>query len=322
MSGAPDRGGRTGPVVFLMGPTGAGKTALALGLAARLPMGLVSVDSAMIYRGLDIGTDKPGATVLARFPHRLIDIRDVDQAYSAEEFRHDALSAIRDLLAHGRIPLLVGGTGLYFRALEHGLSALPGANREVRERLSSEARRDGWAGLHRRLAVLDPEAAARIHPHDAKRIQRALEVLEVTGDSLTTLYARDTQEPLPYRIIKLIIAPRDRERLHAGLRQRFLCMLERGLIDEVRRVFCSADARDAWPAMRLVGYRQVFEYLTGRWDRNALVERAVIATRQLAKRQMTWLRAERGGVRFCSDDPCLLSKALASLADEPRGMSR
>ena len=323
MSGAPDRGGRTGPVVFLMGPTGAGKTALALGLAARLPMGLVSVDSAMIYRGLDIGTDKPGATVLARFPHRLIDIRDVDQAYSAEEFRHDALSAIRDLLAHGRIPLLVGGTGLYFRALEHGLSALPGAHREVRERLSSEARNGGWARLHRRLAVLDPEAASRIHPHDAKRIQRALEVLEVTGDSLTTLYARDTQEPLPYRVIKLVIAPRERERLHAGHRQRFLGMLERGLIDEVRRFLWRTDARDARPAMRLVGYRQVCEHLMGRWDRNALVERAVAATRQLAKRQMTWLRAERGAVRLDSDDPCLLSKASEWLADEePPGPSR
>ncbi len=329
MSGAD--AGRKPPVVFLMGPTGAGKTVLALEIAGRLPVDLVSVDSAMIYRGLDIGTGKPTPAVRARFPHRLIDICDVDQTYSAASFRRDALHAIEEIASRGRIALLVGGTGLYFRALEQGISALPGADREVRERLALEARRGGWEGLHRRLAVLDPVAAARIHPHDTQRIQRALEICEVTGDPLTALIARGTREPLPYRIIKLVLVPGDRERLHAGLRRRFMGMLEGGLIDEVRRVLWRPDAATPMepamgpaigPAHRLVGYRQVLEHLRGKWDRDVMVERAVTATRQLAKRQMTWLRAERGAMRLPSEDPGLVPRTLAWLADELAEASR
>ncbi len=303
-------------VVFLMGPTGAGKTALALELASRLPFDLVSVDSAMIYRGLDIGTGKPTPAVLARFPHRLIDICDVDQTYSAAAFRNDALREIEDIQARGRIALLVGGTGLYFRSLEQGISALPGAHREVRARLTEDARIGGWDCLHRRLTALDPESAARIHPHDAQRIQRALEVCLVTGGPLTALIARVARQALPYRVIKLLLVPAERGDLHAALRRRFLAMLEGGLVDEVRRILGGAEGNEPWPALRLVGYRQVLEHLMGTCDREAMLERAVAATRQLAKRQMTWLRAERGAVRFGSDDPRLVQKALRWLVEE------
>ncbi|MGH8532391.1 MAG: tRNA (adenosine(37)-N6)-dimethylallyltransferase MiaA [Gammaproteobacteria bacterium] len=296
--------------IFLMGPTGVGKTALAVDLAAALPCRLISVDSGMIYRGMDIGTAKPSPEVLARAPHSLIDIRDPAETYSAAEFRADALRELDAILKEGRVPLLVGGTGLYFRALEGGISALPGADTEVRARIAREASKQGWNALHEHLAKLDPRAAARIHPHDAQRIQRALEVCEVSGKTLTELLRKDTRQPLPYRALKLVVAPGDRMNLQRCLRIRFQHMLDRGLVDEVEGLYSRGDLTAALPSMRSVGYRQVWQYLEGQFDYETMTERAVTATRQLAKRQLTWLRAERSARWFTSDDPHLGHKVV------------
>ncbi len=291
--------------IFLMGPTGVGKTALAVDLAATLPCRLISVDSGMIYRGMDIGTAKPSPEVLAGAPHSLIDIRDPGETYSAAEFRADALRELDTVLKAGRVPLLVGGTGLYFRALAEGISALPSADTEVRARIAAEASKRGWGALHEQLAKLDPRAAARIHPHDAQRIQRALEVCELSGKTLTELLRKDTRQPLPYRTLKLVVAPGDRMDLHRRLRIRFQHMLDRGLLDEVEGLYARGDLTAALPSLRSVGYRQVWQYLEGQVDYETMIERAVTATRQLAKRQLTWLRAERSARWFRSDDPCL-----------------
>lgn len=280
------------PAIFLMGPTASGKTELAVELVRRLPLEIVSVDSVMVYRGMDIGTAKPGAEVLARAPHRLIDIRDPAEAYSAAEFRADALQAMAEITAAGRIPLLVGGTMLYFRALQHGLSELPSADPEVRGRIEAQARRRGWAALHEQLARVDPEAARRIHPNDPQRIQRALEVYEATGSTLTELTGRKTREAIPYGIRKLVLAPADRAELHTRVADRFQQMLAAGLVQEVEHLYARGDLHPELPSMRAVGYRQIWRYLTGDHDYDTMVERAIIATRQLVKRQLTWLRAE------------------------------
>lgn len=281
------------PAVCLMGPTASGKTDLAVALVETLPLDIISVDSVMVYRGMDIGSAKPDAGTLARAPHRLIDICDPAEPYSAARFRDDALREMAEITAQGRIPLLVGGTMLYFRALMNGLSTLPSADADIRTRLEAEAEVDGWASLHRRLAEVDPEAAARIHPNDPQRLQRALEVYELTGTPLSELQrTQQADQPLPYRIAKLAVAPADRTILHERIAQRYELMLQNGLIDEVEALRQRGDLHQDMPALRAVGYRQVWEYLSGSLNYTEMVERGIIATRQLAKRQFTWLRSE------------------------------
>jgi tRNA dimethylallyltransferase len=275
-----------------MGPTASGKTALAVELVKRLPLDIISVDSALVYRGLDIGSAKPDAALLRLAPHRLIDIRDPAQSYCAAEFREDALREMADISRQGRIPLLVGGTMLYFRALEQGLSDLPAADPEVRARLESELSKLGLPRLHQRLAHLDPLAAKRIHSNDPQRTLRALEVIEISGRPLSELQAADRGESLPYRLLKLVRAPRDRALLHERIEARFVKMLASGFEDEVRGLLRRGDLSLELPAMRSVGYRQMLNYLLGACSREEMVERGIIATRQLAKRQLTWLRGD------------------------------
>jgi tRNA dimethylallyltransferase len=290
------------PAIFLMGPTASGKTELAVGLARHFPVEIISVDSAMVYRGMAIGTARPDADLLRAAPHRLIDFRDPAEPYSAAEFRRDALAEMADITARGRIPLLVGGTLLYFRALEHGLSAMPPADPEVRARLDAEARAIGLDGLHARLREIDPSAAARIHANDPQRIQRALEVYELTGQPLSEFHERGRVAAFPYRLIKLIVAPRDRQLLQARIERRFRNMLAAGLVDEVRALYERGDLNAELPALRAVGYRQVWAFLAGRMGYEDMVNQAIVATRRYAKRQMTWLRGEVNGKWFVAED--------------------
>jgi tRNA dimethylallyltransferase len=296
--------------IFLMGATATGKTALACALAEQFPIGLVSVDSALVYRGLDIGTAKPDAATLARHPHRLIDIRDPSVPYSAAEFRGDALAAMDAIGREGRVPLLVGGTGLYFRALAEGLSALPEADPEVRRRIADEAARIGWPALHERLGTLDAASARRIRPGDAQRIQRALEVIELAGAPMSALTGGPPARP-PWRILKLALVPRHRASLHARIALRFDAMLAAGFLDEVRALRARGDLDPDLPALRAVGYRQAFEHLEGATDAPTFRERAIFATRQLAKRQVTWLRAELDA-RWFDPDAASTAEAVAA----------
>ena len=282
---------RRPPAIFLMGPTASGKTALACALATRFPLQLVSVDSALVYRGLDIGAARPDAATLARHPHRLIDLRLPGEPYSAAAFRRDALEAMQDISRAGSIPLLVGGTGLYFRALQHGLSALPDADAAVRAELADEARVHGWPALHARLAALDPASAGRIRPGDGQRIQRALEVVALTGQPLS-LQQDAPRARLPWRVLKLALVPADRAELHARIAGRLDQMLAQGLVEEARRLRDAPGWDPALPAMRAVGYRQAWPLLAGEIDEATFRARALFATRQLAKRQLTWLRGE------------------------------
>jgi tRNA dimethylallyltransferase len=280
------------PAIFLMGPTASGKTELALQLVQRLPCDIISVDSALVYREMNIGTAKPDARELAMAPHRLIDICDPTENYSAARFREDALREMAAVTNSGKIPLLVGGTMLYFRALQYGLSDLPDADPELRARLEQEGSELGWQQLHRRLAQIDPEAAARIHPNDPQRIGRALEVYELTGRPLSELQRRDGEQQLPYRLVKLVRAPRDRSLLHRRISQRFQQMLQQGFEQEVRELIAKWELDSQMPSMRCVGYRQMLGYIRGDYDREEMIEKATAATRQLAKRQLTWLRSE------------------------------
>ncbi|AWH89188.1 tRNA (adenosine(37)-N6)-dimethylallyltransferase MiaA [Limnobaculum parvum] len=275
--------------LFLMGPTASGKTALAAELYRHLPVEVVSVDSALIYRGMDIGTAKPTRQELGETPHRLIDIRDPSEAYSAADFRADALKEMADIVSRGRIPLLVGGTMLYFKALLEGLSPLPSADPEVRERIESEAVQLGWASLHQRLQQIDPIAAARIHQNDPQRLSRALEVFYISGKTLTEL-TQIAGETLPYRVHQFAIAPASRELLHQRIEARFHQMIAVGFEDEVRQLMLRGDLHTDLPSMRCVGYRQMWMYLNGEIDHDEMVYRGICATRQLSKRQMTWLR--------------------------------
>ena len=280
------------PAIFLMGPTASGKTALACELSERFPVELVSVDSALVYRGLDIGSAKPDAATLVRYPHALIDIREPGEPYSAADFRTDAAAAMQAITARGHVPLLVGGTGLYFRALQRGLSALPEADPAIRERLTEEANRLGWPAMHMRLAELDPVAASRIGANDAQRVQRALEVIELTGRPLSEQQQGGNGERFPWRVLKLALLPEDRTRLHERIAQRFDAIIAAGLLDEVRALRARGDLHADLPAIRAVGYRQAWEYLDGLVDAATFRDRGVFATRQLAKRQITWLRSE------------------------------
>lgn len=279
--------------VFLMGPTATGKTALACALAEQFPLELVSVDSALVYRGLDIGAAKPDAATLRRHPHALIDIRDPARPYSAAMFREDALAAMRGIRGRGNVPLLVGGTGLYFRALQHGLSVLPAADPGLRARLRAEAGALGWQALHARLTALDPVAAARIRPRDSQRIQRALEAIELSGRALSELQDAGTScARFPYRILKLALVPHDRTALRARIATRFDAMLAAGFLDEVQQLRARGDLSPDLPALRAVGYRQAWAYVNGESTEAEFRVRAIAATRQLAKRQTTWLRRE------------------------------
>ena len=288
------------PAIFLMGPTAAGKTDLALELARVLPCDLISVDSALVYRGMDIGTAKPERVVLDEFPHALIDIRDPLESYSAAEFRADALAAMAESAARGRIPLLVGGTMLYYKALLEGLADMPSADPAIRAELEARAAAEGWEALHRELAEVDPESAARIHPNDPQRLTRALEVYRVSGLSMTEHRLRQAAGnpdagtsgagQLPYTVAQLAIAPAQRQVLHDRIAQRFRVMLEQGFVEEVEALRRRSDLHAGLPSIRAVGYRQVWEYLDGELSRDDMVERGIIATRQLAKRQFTWLR--------------------------------
>jgi tRNA dimethylallyltransferase len=297
----------------LMGPTASGKTALALELADARGAGLISVDSAQVYRGMDIGTAKPGPEILARYPHRLIDIRDPAEPYSAAGFRHDAIGAMREVLAEGRMPLLVGGTMLYFKVLAQGLSALPPADPAVRADIEALALREGWAAVHRRLVEVDPRAAARIHPSDPQRLQRALEVYLVSGRSLSDLQSEPVDvEPLPCRLLWLALAPADRAVLHQRIATRFDAMLAEGFLAEVEALYRRGDLSPSLPSIRSAGYRQAWEHLAGRMAYAEMRDRAIMATRQLAKRQLTWLRSWPGVTWI------LLDEAGRPLADDAR----
>ncbi|HET7314644.1 tRNA (adenosine(37)-N6)-dimethylallyltransferase MiaA [Salinisphaera sp.] len=297
------------PVVFILGPTASGKTGLAVELVESMNAEIVSVDSAMVYRGMDIGTAKPDAATLARAPHALIDIRDPADAYSAADFVRDAVIEIDRIHAAGRLPLLVGGTSLYFRALEHGLSEMPGRDEALRARLTAEADELGWAALHARLAHLDPLTAARIHPNDAQRIQRMLEIHALTGETPSVLYARDEAVDPPWSITKLIVAPATRERLHRNIAARFGVMMAEGFLAEVEKLHARPDLDLGQPAIRAVGYRQLWQSLDGAFGLEEAVNRAVIASRQLAKRQLTWLRCLDDATWLVSDDETMTKRA-------------
>jgi tRNA dimethylallyltransferase len=282
------------PAILLMGPTASGKTELAMDLARALPAEIVSVDSALVYRQMDIGTAKPSAELRAEVPHHLVDLLDPAEAYSAGRFRRDALAAMGAIRDRGRVPILVGGTMLYFRALQRGLAELPEADPAIRAELDEAAARRGWPALHEDLARVDPGAAARIKPGDSQRIQRALEVWRLTGVPLSRLQAAGLEIPEGWRFLKLGLAPASRPELHARIEQRFRAMMGAGLLAEVERLFSRGDLHPGLPAIRAVGYRQLWAFLAGECSLEAAEERAIVATRQLAKRQWTWLRAEPG----------------------------
>lgn len=278
------------PAIFLMGPTASGKTALAIELCQHLPCDIISVDSALIYQGMDIGTAKPTAAELAQAPHRLIDILDPAQSYSVAEFRRDALQAMAEISAQGRIPLLVGGTMMYFKALIDGLSPLPESDASVRAKIEQRAQQQGWQALHQELALIDPQSAARIHPNDPQRLLRALEVYELTNQSMTELMATKSA-PLPYQVSQFSIAPADRKVLHQRIAERFQLMLDAGFVEEVEKLRQRIDLNLNLPSIRCVGYRQIWQFLDGDFDANEMREQGIAATRQLAKRQLTWLRS-------------------------------
>lgn len=312
------------PAIFLMGPTASGKTALAVELVQRFPMDIISVDSALIYKGMDIGTAKPDAELLAKAPHRLISFLDPAESYSAADFRTDALREMADITARGRIPLLVGGTMLYFKVLREGIADLPSADEQVRAQLLVEAAQKGWPALHAELQQIDPVAAARIHPNDPQRLQRALEVYRATGRTLTDWQQQQKASGVddswggdagsfPYRVINIAVCPPDRAILHKRIAARFHAMLEQGFYNEVKALYERGDLHPDLPSIRAVGYRQMWDCLAGKTSYAEMEERGIIATRQLAKRQITWLRSWPDLNWFDSDDPNLLENVLKIL---------
>jgi tRNA dimethylallyltransferase len=279
------------PAIFLMGPTASGKTGVAVELVQRLPVELISVDSALVYRDMDIGTAKPDAATLARAPHHLIDIIDPTEAYSAAAFRHDALRLMADITARGKIPLLVGGTMLYFKALREGLSPLPQADAALRAELDAEIAQHGIEHLHRQLAEVDAETAARLHSTDTQRVQRAMEIYRLSGQPMSVLLKQQEQHELPYRILSIALVPSDRAVLHQRIATRFAAMLEQGLLDELRGLRQKYPLHRDMTSMRCVGYRQAWQFMEGEITEAQLLETGIAATRQLAKRQLTWLRS-------------------------------
>jgi len=300
--------------IFLMGPTASGKTDLAIRLRQQLPVELISVDSALIYKDMDIGTAKPDERELSLAPHRLIDIRDPAQSYSAADFRADALKEMADIVAAGRIPLLVGGTMLYYKALLEGLSPLPAADPEIRAEIEREAQEKGWQTLHEELVRIDPVSGARIHPNDPQRLSRALEVFRISGKTLTEL-TKTQGESLPYKVHQFAITPKDRAVLHQRIEQRFDNMIEAGFEQEVRALYDRGDLHPDLPSIRCVGYRQMWEYLDGNCDLDEAVFRGICATRQLAKRQITWLRSWKNLTWLDSSD---VDSALQTVTNSVR----
>jgi tRNA dimethylallyltransferase len=304
------------PIPCLLGPTASGKTAAALALAARRPVEIISVDSALVYREMDIGTAKPTADERAVAPHHLIDIVDPTDAYSAAQFRSDTLRLTAEINARGRLPLLVGGTMLYYKALTQGLSDLPGADPDLRATLDADAARDGWPAMHARLAAVDPVTAARLAPNDSQRIQRALEVFMLSGEAMSTLLAAPTRQDeaaSAWRFVPFALEPSDRSVLHARIEKRFDTMLNGGFIDEVVKLRERGDLSPEMPSMRCVGYRQAWEYLDGAVDYATMRDKGIFATRQLCKRQLTWLRSmpERVVVDCC--DPHATARVLEEI---------
>jgi tRNA dimethylallyltransferase len=281
------------PLICIMGPTASGKTGLAVDLVQEFPLEIISVDSALVYRDMDIGTAKPDALTLQKAPHRLIDICDPQQAYSAAQFCADAQEEIGQIQKANRVPLLVGGTMLYFRALLEGLSPLPSADPEIRRELEAEAAKLGWPAMHERLQALDPVAAERINPNDSQRIQRALEVIRISGDPISKLQSLKNGQGQNYDVIKIVVCPDDRKVLHQRIEQRFVLMIEQGFENEMRGLHARPELNRNLPSMRAVGYRQGWDWLEGDLERKDWQEKSIIATRQLAKRQLTWLRGEK-----------------------------
>lgn len=300
------------PVIFLMGPTASGKTALAVELAKNLNGEIISVDSALVFKGMDIGTAKPTLEEQGGIPHHLIDILDPSESFSTGQFRNQALALMADISSQGKFPILVGGTMLYFNSLTQGLAELPPANPDIRARLEMELERDGKFALHERLAKIDPQAANRIHPNDPQRVQRALEIFELTGKAMTNFFA-DNQTALPYNIHKFVIAPEDRKLLHDIIEKRFHQMLENGFLEEVEKLVLRGDLNDKMPAIRAVGYREAWSYFHGEYDLETMTEKAIIATRQLAKRQFTWLRREMDAHLLTTGSCDLSGQVLAKL---------
>ena len=299
------------PAILLMGPTASGKTGVAIELAQHLNGEIVSVDSALVYRDMNIGTAKPDAATLRSAPHHLIDLIDPTQSYSAAQFRQDALKAMSDITARGKIPILAGGTMLYFKALMEGISTLPQADPEVRLEIGARAAKQGWPALHAELFTLDPATAARLKPTDAQRIQRALEVCFLTGAPMSQQFGERSAEDFAYDPLPIALLPSDRSELYRRIDERFVAMLANGLIDEVQHLRKKYELEPTLPAMRAVGYRQVWDYLDGNFDRKDLAIRGMAATRQLAKRQLTWLRAMATLVVF----DCLEKKLTPSAVD-------
>lgn len=302
------------PAIFLMGPTASGKTALAIELVQRYPCEIISVDSALIYKSMDIGSAKPDSATLKIAPHRLINLIDPAESYSAAQFRQDALQAMAEITAAGKVPLLVGGTMMYFKFLQDGAAQLPSSQASVRDAIMQQGAELGWPQLHAQLAQIDPQAAARLAPNDSQRIARALEVFELSGKTLTAHWQEQEIQPLPYRVVNLAVAPKERSVLHQRIELRFQQMLEQGFLDEVRKLHARPDLHADLPAIRCVGYRQAWDYLDGKYNYTEMVERGIIATRQLAKRQITWLRSWPELYWLDSLDPNLLQSALKILA--------
>jgi tRNA dimethylallyltransferase len=300
-------------IICLMGPTASGKTQLAIELLKQGPFEIISVDSAMVYRGMDIGTAKPEPAILDIAPHRLIDQCEPYEIYSAARFRIDACREIEQIVAQGKIPLLVGGSMLYFKALQEGLSNLPAANPVIRAELLAEAAQTGWEALHKRLQQIDPVAAARIHPNDPQRLQRALEIYLVTGKSMTQIVAETQKESFPYKAINLILFPSDRLLLRATIAQRFRQMLTKGLVAEVEQLKKDTRLTLEKPSMKSVGYRQVWLYLEGKLSYQEMQERGIIATQQLAKRQLTWARTWPGAILLDTVQPAIMNDILPFL---------
>jgi len=298
------------PAIFLMGPTAAGKTDLAMRLTEELPCDIISVDSALIYKGMDIGTAKPDRGTLEKYPHRLVDILDPAESYSAAQFRQDALGEMEAISRTGRIPLLVGGTMMYYNALIKGLAPLPEADADVRARLLAWAEQEGWPALHKRLSEVDPVSAERLAPNDSQRLQRALEVYELTGRSLTELWAEQNSHSLPYQVINLAVMPEERRTLHERIALRYQMMLDAGFVEEVKYLYERGDLHTGLPSVRCVGYRQVWSYLEGEWDYETMIEKGIVATRQLAKRQITWLRSWDNLNWLVSEDTDILKHSL------------